>query len=88
MDIIILFLILEPKTRSIEIHMSNINNRNCFIYITKYIVSILVNGHHNFPKIFDFFTWYSIVNEIQIHQVMCHKIFDLIYKKNMKISDL
>jgi len=33
-------------------------------------------------------SWYSIVNETQIHQVMCHKIFDLIYKKNMKISDL
>ena len=55
MNIIILFLILKPKTRSVEIHISNINNKNCFIYITKYIISILVNGHHIFPKIFDFF---------------------------------
>lgn len=94
MDIIILCLILDPKTRSIESHKSNMKQIiKTFIYITKYItkyiVSLLVNGHIIvFLKYLTFLlSWCSVVDETWIHQVMCNiNIFDLICKKNINSS--
>lgn len=70
MDIIILCLILDPKTRSIESHKSNMKQIiKTFIYITKYItkyiVSLLVNGHIIvFLKYLTFLlSWCSVVDE-------------------------